>query len=56
MIHQLLHSPLLANAVMGHHRGLYDADVLREELKKTLPREIKESPCLDSQEPHSSNL
>lgn len=44
MIHQLLHSPLLANAVMGHHRGLYDADVLREELKKTLPREIKREP------------
>lgn len=40
-----LHSLLLANIIMGHHRGLYDDDALKDEIKRrTIPQEIKIDP------------
>ena len=40
-----LQSLLLANIIMGHHRGLYDDDALKGEIKRrTVPKEIKIDP------------
>lgn len=40
-----LHSLLLANIIMGHHRGLYDEDALKDEIKRrVIPKEIKADP------------
>ena len=37
-----LQSQLLANIIMGHHRGLYDDDALKDEIKRrAIPQEIK---------------
>lgn len=37
-----LHSLQLANIIMGHHRGLYDDDALKDEIKRrAIPQEIK---------------
>ena len=40
-----LHSLHLANIIMGHHRGLYDEDALKDAIKRrTVPKEIKIDP------------
>lgn len=40
-----LQSLLLANIIMGHHRGLYDADTLKNEIdRRAIPKEIKIDP------------
>ncbi len=54
VISKLLNSGLLANIVMGHHRGLYDEDELKANLKKkTIPPEIKREPLpIQPRSPH----
>lgn len=40
-----LHSLQLANIIMGHHRGLYDEDALKDAIRRrTVPKEIKIDP------------
>ena len=40
-----LYNLLLANIIMGHHRGLYDDDALKGEIKRrVIPKEIKIDP------------
>jgi len=34
---------LMDNALMGHHRGLYDDGDMREEMKKTIPKDVSDS-------------
>lgn len=49
-----LHSLHLANIIMGHHRGLYDEDALKEAIKRrTVPKEIKIDPLpISPSSPH----
>lgn len=49
-----LHSLQLANIIMGHHRGLYDEDALKNAIKRrTVPKEIKIGPLpISPSSPH----
>lgn len=49
-----LHSLHLANIIMGHHRGLYDEDALKDAIKRrTVPKEIKIDPLpISPSSPH----